>query len=182
MRMLAVMAVGVCGLAAAGCSGQIPLTQELRLRLGDEGVSALQCYVSSDIVLRRSLRSEEGGVTKGHTLRIDRDKRLEEVLIAAKTPGIIVKTDLSRLYVSFEPPIDAKDVVVLFQQGPEGQYFMFPTSMEGENMVVDYGGKAYVATTSSRLAHLVIDEDKYSKTTRETRTVPGRRLGEDPGK
>jgi len=75
MRFTLAAVVGI-GIALLGCSGRTSLTSEIRGNLGDPAVSELQCYVSSEIVLRRMLKTEEGGVTKGHTLRVEKGKRL----------------------------------------------------------------------------------------------------------
>jgi len=165
---------------ALGCSSRTPLEEGVRGKLGDEGVSNLQCYVSSDIVLRRVMRSEEGGITAGHSLRVDKGKKIEEVVIAADTPGVIIKSEPNKFYVSFEAPISGKEVFILFQVGLDGRYYMYPTKMDGENMIVDYGEKLYVATPGSRISHLEIDKDTISKTKWDTRQVPGRKLSDSP--
>jgi hypothetical protein len=169
---------GLWVLAVLGCSSRTPLDEGIRGKLGDEGVSNLQCYVSGDIVLRRVMRSEEGGVTTGHALRVDKGKKIEEVLIAADTPGVIIKAEPNKFYVSFESPIGGKEMLILFQIGPDGRYFMYPTKMDGMNMIVEYGDKPYVATPESRIAHLEIDKDIITKTSRDTRQVPGRMISD----
>jgi hypothetical protein len=172
----------VVGIVLMGCSGRTSLTSEIRGNLGDSVVSELQCYVSSDIVLRRMLKTEEGGVTRGHTLRVEKGKRLEEIVIAASTPGVILKAEPNKFYVSFEPRIEGKEAVVLFQIGLDGRFYMYPTKMEGSDMVVDYAGQLYVATLESRVAHLEIEQDKVTRSSRETRQVPGRRIADAPEK
>jgi len=182
MRWNVAVAMGVWSLGFLGCSGRAPLTEELRSKLGDPGVSALQYYVSSDIVLRRVLRTEEGGVTAGHTLKVDKGRKVEEIIIAGKTPGVLLKAEPGKLQISFEEAIDGKDVFILFQEGLDGRYYFFPTRMDGDNMLVDYGGQLYVATRDSRVAHLELDQDKVSTSSRETRQVSGRRISDMPQK
>lgn len=182
MRWNVLVVLGVCGFGILGCSSREPLTEDLRGKLGDQGVCALQYYVSSDIVLRRVLRTEEGGVTPGHTLKVDKGRKLEEVIIAAKTPGVILKAEPGKLQVSFEEPIEGKEVFIPFYLGLDGRYYFYPTRMEGENMLVDYGGQLFVATRDSRVAHLELDQDKVSVSSRETRQVTGRRVSDMPQK
>jgi hypothetical protein len=172
----------VVGIALVGCSGRASLTSEIRANLGDAVVSELQCYVSSEIVLRRMLKTEEGGVTRGHALRVEKGKRLEEIVIAASTPGVILKAEPNKFYVSFEPMIEGKDAVILFQIGIDGRFYMYPTRMEDSDMVVDYAGQMYVASRESRVAHLEIEQDKITRSSRETRQVPGRRIADVPEK
>lgn len=182
MRWILPVVLGVCSLGNLGCSGRAPLTQDLRNKLGDDGVSALQYYVSSTITLRRVLRSEEGGVTPGHTLRVDAGRKVEEIVIAAKTPGVILKAEIGKLQVSFEEPLEGKELFIPFLLGLDGRYYFYPTRMEGENMLVDYGGQLYVATHDSRVSHLELDQDKVSVSSRETRQVSGRRISDVPQK
>jgi hypothetical protein len=182
MRRSVAVAMGVWCLAILGCSARASLTEDLRNKLGDQGISTLQYYVSGDIVLRRVLRTEEGGVTPGHTLRVDKGRKVEEVVIAAKTPGIILKAEPGKLQVSFEEPVDGKEVYVLFQEGLDGRYYLFPTRMDGDNMLVDYGGQLYVASRDSRVAHLEMEQDKVTTSSRESRQATGRHISDIPQK
>src|SRR4051812_29311125 len=77
----------VSGLLSTGCSSFVPFTYELRSehRLTDDEVKNLQFYSSNQITLHRELTSEDRQVTAGHTLRLVSGKRVEEVIIPAKT-------------------------------------------------------------------------------------------------
>src|SRR6185295_4561428 len=91
-----IMRVGLAGmllLSLSACSNLTPVNEDLRSSVGEEDLRQLQLYVSSDIELSRVLRSEEAGVTAKHSLRVDKGRRVEEVLIAAGTPGILVKAE-----------------------------------------------------------------------------------------
>jgi hypothetical protein len=108
------------------------------------------------------------------------------VIIAGQTPGVLLKADAKRLYVSFELPIDGKEVFVTFELGRNGDkvaYFMYPDKMgdKGE-MLVDYGGKIYGATSESRVAYLEVDASKMKVYSHEARQVPGRKVTDTPNK
>ena len=186
MRLFASIAATVCTLASLGCGSRIWVTDEIRNQVGEDDLRRLQMYVSSDIVLQRMLKSEESGVSRNHTLRIDKGRKLEEVIIAASTPGVIVKADEKRIWVSFESAINGKEVFVGFERGANGDkpgYFMYPDKMNDKGeMLVQYGDQIYVATTESRRSHLVIDQDKVKVESYEARQVPGRRLPDEPRK
>ena len=181
MRVWMAAVVAVCGLS--GCTSRIWVTDEIRNQVGDDGLKQLQLYVSSDIILQRILKSEESGVTKTHILRVDKGLKMEEVIIAASTPGVIVKADGKRILVSFEEAINGKEVFVTFERGLSGAnegYFMFPDKMnEKGEMIVNYGDQIYVATAESRRSHLMIDRDKVKVESYEARQVPGRRVGDE---
>ena len=186
MRLFASIVASVCALASVGCGSRIWVTDEVRNQVGDQGLHDLQMYVSSDIVLQRVLKSEETGVTKNHTLRIDKGLKMEEVIIAASTPGVIVKADDKRIAVSFEDKIHGQEVFVTFERGKNGYkegYFMYPDKVNDKGeMIVQYGDQIYVATADSRRSHLVVDQDKVKVQSYEARQVPGRRVAEEPRK
>jgi hypothetical protein len=171
------------GLAVAGCSNRTALDDEIRGRVGEEELRRLQLYVSSDIQLWRVLRSEETGVTANHTLRIDRDRRMEEVLITAGTPGVIIKAEKKRLEVSFEAPVNGQEVTLAFQVDRNGDnqgYFLYPDKMsETGEMLVNYAGKIYIATPESRVSHLEVDHDKVKVSSHDVHEAPGRRLKDE---
>jgi hypothetical protein len=91
--------------ALGGCASYVPFTHELRTEhsLTDEEVKNLQFYVSHDITLRREVESGARKVTPGHKLLLISGKQIEEVVIAAKTPGVAVKVGQRALAVSFQP-------------------------------------------------------------------------------
>lgn len=181
------MRVGLTGLLLLGlaaCSNMTPVDEDLRSRIGDDELRRLQLYVSSDISLWRALRSEETGVTAKHSLRIDKGRRVEEVLIAAGTPGVVVKAEKLKLCVSFEPPIGGQEVFITFVRGNNGNkegYFMYPDVMNQGDMIVKYGATDYTATPESRIAYLQVEQDKVKVTSHAVREVQGRRV-EEPQK
>jgi len=173
----------VLGLGVSGCSNRAALNDDLRGRIGDDELRRVQIFTSDPIQLSRVLRSDEPSVTGRHSLRIDRDRKLEEIRIAAGTPGVIIKAEQNRFFVSFEPPIDGAEVTLTFQVGKNGYkegYYLYPDKMtDTGDMVVNYAGKAYTATPESRLAHLEVEQDKIKLSSRDIHEVPGRRLGEE---
>jgi hypothetical protein len=99
--VLSVLALSALG----GCASYVPFTHELRTEHGltDDEVKNLQFYVSHDITLRREVESGGRKVTPGHKLLLISGKQIEEVVIAAKTPGVAVKVGPRALAVSFQP-------------------------------------------------------------------------------
>ena len=91
--------------ALTGCSSLVPFTQEIRTEnaLQRDDVKNLQFYLSHRITLRREIESGGSRVTSGHKLIVVSGKTIEEVEIAAKTPGVVVAAGDRTLTVSFEP-------------------------------------------------------------------------------
>ena len=180
------LSIGVLflSLAATGCSSRTALNDDIRGRIGEEDLRRLQVYTSDSIHLSRTLRADEPTVTGRHSLRVDRDRKIEEIYIAAGTPGVILKAEKNRFFVSFEPPVDGVEVTLTFQVGKNGYkegYYLYPDKMsDAGEMLVNYAGKQYTATTESRLAHLEIDQDKVKVSSRDVHEVQGRRLGDEP--
>ena len=175
---------GILLLVVTGCSPYTPLDEDIRARVGEDELAKLQFYVSSDILLWRVLRNEETGVTAKHSLRIDKGRRLEEILISAGTPGVIVKAEKMKLCVSFEAPIAGQEVYITFVKGNNGNkegYFMYPDAMNQGDMMVKYGGTDYVAVPESRIAYLQVEQDKVKVSSHALREVSGRRV-EEPQK
>lgn len=101
LALAATLALG----GATGCHpALVPLTQELREQnhLSDGELKNLQYYVSHTITLRRELESGGRQVTGNHKLVMVNGKTIEEVVVEARTPGICVAADASRLSISFE--------------------------------------------------------------------------------
>ncbi|HRI65663.1 MAG TPA: DNA-directed RNA polymerase [Polyangium sp.] len=99
--VLSVLALSALG----GCASYVPFTHELRTEHGltDDEVKNLQFYVSHDVTLRREIESGGRKVTPGHKLLLISGKQIEEVVIAAKTPGVAVKVGPRAIAVSFQP-------------------------------------------------------------------------------
>ncbi len=86
-----------------GCASYMPFTQELRSEydLADTDLENLQFYNSHTITLRRELSRDSRRITGGHELLMIAGKQIEEVVIDAKTPGVVVGASPSTLRVSF---------------------------------------------------------------------------------
>ena len=148
-------------LAALGCSGRVPLSEGLVRQLPPAEVRNLPCYVSDPIVLRRVLKAEEKGVTPPHVLKVDKDRRMEEVHIRPDTPGVVVGTSNGKLLVSFEPPIDGVELTLRFavrvHAGKTAYFFEADQIGEGYDRVA-YGGKLYSSDGANRGSCLEIEE------------------------
>jgi hypothetical protein len=86
-----------------GCASYMPFTQELRSEydLADTDLENLQFYNSHTITLRRELSRDSRRITGGHKLLMIAGKQIEEVVIDARTPGVVVGASPSTLRVSF---------------------------------------------------------------------------------
>ena len=104
VRIPAAVLVALFALSACA-GGRIPFTQTLRDQYGLEGdeLKKLQYFISSDVTLQREFHREEGEISKSHKLVIKEGGLVDEVYIAAGTPGIATEVSPTSLSVSFEP-------------------------------------------------------------------------------
>jgi hypothetical protein len=104
VRIPAAVLVALVALSACAAN-RIPFTQDLRDQYGLErdDLQKLQYYISGDVTLQREFHREEGEVSKTHKLVIKEGGLVEEVFIAAGTPGIATEVGPTSLAVSFEP-------------------------------------------------------------------------------
>ncbi len=92
-------------LGSAGCATQrVPFLHRYRAPKGLDRaeLKKLQFYVSNDLVLRREVDTSDDLVTQDHVFRSIDGRRVEEVHLPKGTPGLVVRAEASRLFVSFE--------------------------------------------------------------------------------
>jgi hypothetical protein len=165
-------------MALAGCSHWTSFTlDQFNSVGGEEGAKKLQFYVSDDTLLRRVLGSEERGVTPGHKLVISKEKRIEEILIAEGTPGVLVGSEYQDregakqlvLKISFESPVQGQELWIPFRWESQG---VFRLSELGG---VDYGGFHYLHYPFPELKIEVRQLDRLKES---RRILPGRKVSE----
>ena len=111
LMMIMVLGFLVMVLGFGGCSTlqsffyeMEPFTHEIRedYDFGDAELKNIQYYLSEDIVLTRELSSNESTVTSGHSIKIVNNKRVEEIIFRAGTPGIATFVGEDYFEISFE--------------------------------------------------------------------------------
>jgi len=119
--------------AMCGTSCKVYFTEEMRGYVSSEALLNVQFYNKQKLLLSREMSSLERSVTRGHTIRIEAGKMIEEIVLAPRTYGKLVKQTPNSLGVSFEvgPPED-KDPYIEFGKGtmivkriPWGSFWAF---------------------------------------------------------
>ena len=154
-----------------------PFTSDLQYSYDwtEDDLKKIQFYLSEDIVLRRYLGKGET-VIQGGKIKIEEGRRVEEIVIAEGTPGVLAfmpKQD--RMAVSFER---GKDRFLMFGPHPkwDGRYMLLGSDWNRREGEVTYQGKKYKTTSHSAYAGLLVDLDKVRKVTLNRRKVEGRRI------
>jgi len=161
----------------ASCSYYLsPYTSKIQreTNLSEEQLKKIQFYLEGDIVIYRALGTSETQITGGE-IKIVNGEKVEEVVIASGTPGVIIGTQESgKLLVSFE----SDGSYLLF--GPNGdyggKYTMMAKEWEGRAGIVDYAGKEYKSTPESIYAYLTVNMEEVNNSTVESKQASGRTI------
>src|SRR6187431_58926 len=88
-------AAAFAALTGVGCGGYVAFTQEIRDQhsLTEPELKNLQFYVSHKVTMRRQLESGGKQITGTHKLILVSGKTVEEVVVEAKTPGVVLAVD-----------------------------------------------------------------------------------------
>ena len=191
--------------AGTGCRpAMVPLTQELREqnRLTDGELRNLQYYVSHTITLRREAESGGREVTGNHKLVVVAGKKIEEVVIEARTPGICVQVGAHALEVSFEQGTSLRFAPATsryasspegFASPPEADPFPGNAGHVGNapppradgvfsggyvismtpSSTVTFLGKSFDAVEDTGEAGLLIDAESLEQVVKQRKVLPG---------
>jgi hypothetical protein len=193
------LVLALFALVAAGCAAPFtPFTDALvaRARLRSNEVSSLQFYNSVEIRLTRHEEQSSGRLDERHRLVLSEGRSLEEIVIPARTPGVLVGGDDDWLTVSFEEgktltferePIDPvpdervrafatppDEPRVAAAYVPSRSSYRLATDEQGR---VSYAGQTWSVTPSSRLAVLEVRVETDDSSDESATTVKGRPLG-----
>ena len=175
-RGLVVASLIISLIGISGCAtGRIPFTQHLRDRYGleESDLKKLQYYVSGDITLQRGFRREEGEISSTHRLVQKEEGVVEEVFIAAGTPGIATEVGPTSLAVSFEPgrslafgsPSDDRD--------PERKYTLSARRWADYYGELSYDGKTFHAVPGSGHVWLEVRAESLDTVKKKRKVLPG---------
>lgn len=166
----------ICAIAFTSCTPRFTyFTENLykKQNWSQEDVKRIQFYVSDEIVLTRAISDDETAITEGK-IRIVNGKKVQQVIIKAHTPGVLVlmpKED--RFAISFEADDDA---YLMF--GPNPKYYdrfaLLAQDWEKERGKVHYKGQLYEVDNSGAFAALMVDLRREGNNQYEVKKVPGR--------
>ncbi len=153
--------------------------------LGDPHKRALQYYTSEHIILARSAFNNVRGVGDGMLIERGRTN-VQDVQIAAGTPGVLLGSGPNWLAVSFEPGTYLYFVSSQHHvnspywndgRGPD-RYYLYAPDWDGRAGSVRLGNEHYQAVERSIDAFLLVDREAlYSADTRSSqqagRWLPG---------
>jgi hypothetical protein len=141
-----------------------------------EDLMRIQFYVSKDILLTRAIDAGETSITEGK-IRIKNGRKVEQVLIKAGTPGVLVlmpKED--RFAISFEE--SDNEAYLMFGPNPKNfdRFALLAQDWNRENGKVHYRDKVYDVDSASAYASLMVDLRKVGENQYETHRAQGRTI------
>lgn len=173
VRIPAAMLVAI--VAFTGCAtGRIPVTQTLRdqYRLEENDLKGLQYFISGDVTLQREFRREEGEISKSHKLLIKEGGLVEEVFIAAGTPGIATKVGPTSISLSFEPG-GSLVFGTSSDRDPDRIYKLLANRWTDYYGELVYDNKTYYAVKGSGQAYLEIGAESLDAVEKKRKVLPG---------
>jgi hypothetical protein len=153
-----------------------------RILLDDSQIEKVQYYVSTQIILTRELTTGEGPEVSSGKVSVFRGKRIEQIIITAKTPGVLInkrdgQTENGSDYEIFDICFERDDnKFISFLKDDRRQKFVMMSNGTTWPKTV-YGDAEYTVTYSGDerpylLGHI---KSKYRET-KDVRRVQGRRV------
>lgn len=164
----------------SGCKSLSPFTKELNdsLSLSDQELKRVQFYVSKDIVMRREFKGSQSRIESGEIKMVD-GRRVEEVIIARKTPGVMIFSPNTEQYaVGFEDGFNNR--YLMFGPNPRsgGQYVLLASEWERNVGQVTYDGRAYWVEVDryGSVPGLMVNLKKFNQKSVKSRRAGGRKI------
>lgn len=161
----------------SSCNSLTPFTQDIYsdLEISDEEIKSVQFYLSQDIVLYKTLNTDEAIVEDGK-IKLKERQKAKEILIAKGTPGVIIfmpKED--RFAVSFDND-DDKFLIFGPNERLDDRYTLLGKEWDDGYGEVTYGGEVYTTSTRNAMASLLVNVNKMQNYTVKRKQASGRRI------
>ena len=174
---LGLFLIGLISLSS--CSNNLKyFTQDLyhENRWSDSELERIQFYVSEDIVLQRRLSGESSQITGGK-IRIVDGSKIEEVIIKAGTPGILIDTpERDKFVVAFDSNDESKYLVFGANPKANGRYVLLAKEWKRRYGEVTYGDRLYETSTASAYAALQVDLKEARRVSVNSQRARGNRI------
>ncbi len=175
MRTIAIFASALFFLSS--CNSLTPFTQDIYsdLNISDDEIKSVQFYLSQDIVLYKSLNTDEARIEDGK-IKLRGQHKAQEVLIAKGTPGVIVFLPKeNRFAVSFDND-DDKYLIFGPNKRLNDRYTLLGKEWDDGYGEVTYGGEVYTTSTRNAIASLMVNVNKINSYTVRRKQASGRKI------
>lgn len=161
----------------SSCSSLTPFTQDIYSDLGisDDEIKSVQFYLSQDIVLYKTLNTDEARIEDGK-IKLKQKHKSKEILIAKGTPGVIVfMPKQNRFAVSFDND-DDKYLIFGPNERLDDRYTLLGKEWDDGYGEVTYGGETYTTSTRNAVASLMVNVNKMQNYTVKRKQASGRKI------
>ena len=144
-------------------------------RWSNQEIKKIQFYLSEDIYLWRKLKAEDARIKNGK-IRIIDDSKVEEVIIAKNTPGVVIFIPKrNKLAVSFD---NDDELFLMFGPNPKrgNKYVLLAKDWEKRIGKVTYGGQVYNTSSESAFAGLLVDIKEAKNVNYSSKKASGRKV------
>ncbi|HMQ47408.1 MAG TPA: hypothetical protein PKA00_08735 [Saprospiraceae bacterium] len=179
MNKTNVSMIALIALTAWGCSNLRPFTDQLyednQWSLSE--LQKIQFYLSNDIVLTRALEGQSAEIVNGEIKVID-GRKVEQITIRKGTPGIVLfKPKDDRLAIGFEDGNDTRYLIFGPSPRANDRYVLMASEWNRNFGKVTYEGKKYQVDASSAYASILVDLKRINRSSVNSRTARGRKVG-----
>lgn len=180
ITMRTLLPIAALILTLASCAPVLkPFTEQQRQENNwtGEDLQKIQFYLSYPIVLQRKLSGSSSEITSGK-IRVVDGQKIEEVVIPARTPGILIFDPIdNRLGISFEEG-DKRYLMFGPVSSKGNRYYLLASDWKNGVGKVSYEDKTWYTTPESGKAFLMVDLKKIYQREKEQRRAPGRTIQE----
>lgn len=161
----------------SSCTTLTPFTQDIYedLAISDDDIKSVQFYLSQDIVLYKTMDTDEAYIEDGK-ISLKERQRAKEILIARGTPGVILflpKED--RFAVSFDNE-DGSYLIFGPNERLNDSYTLLGKEWNDGVGKVTYGGEVYTTSSRNAIAALLVNVRKFESHSVKRRQAKGRRI------
>lgn len=170
--------IALLSLLLSSCGAKLQyFTEDLydEYRWSDQELKKIQFYVSQDISLYKGASDNDTKIQKGK-IRVESDRRVDEILIKKGTPGVFVQSPKEdRFAISFD---DGRGQFLMF--GPNkkasGRFVLLAKDWNRRSGKISYGGEVWETDSDSAYAALMVDIKRARKTKYNSKTAGGKRV------
>jgi hypothetical protein len=161
------------------CKNYTVLTQQMvdKYHLNNTDLSKIQVYTSGDITLNNKLEEEEIAINNGVLVK-NNHGTINNITIAAFTPGIITRDLEGKLLVSFDA--NSSSVIVFGSEGIGSYKLMADWDKHINNLFyngkVFYNDQDYYVSSFQANTQLLINEKDLKKIKTNTTLVKGNKI------
>ena len=160
----------IISLLILSCTTRLNIKIKEKIEKSSVQLEHVQFYNSERIVLRRSLRKEEQVDEASGKVKFRKGKFIEKLIIRKNTPGVFIKEEEGKFFVSFEK---GESKYFAFKEF-HGNYLLDYKNTGGK-CTIEYDGKTYKVIKGFE-AYLMLKKKSRFVMDKKRRYIKGRKI------